>query len=219
MQKLKEFFKEHEDIAQLVKFTLFSLVAFAIEYISFTIILLCLKGYNQDAVWWIFKYTSEDGGMGAMIAFFVSNVLAQVTTFIINRKKTFHATNNLLFSATAYTVMVCGIILLNTYLGAVITTAASKTIANQTVCQYIGKLTGSVVAFAINFLGCKFVVMRNFGKKNTEEKEEASLVADTQDFLVGNGQNASETDEKSDLAAVEQTALAADIAASDAEEV
>lgn len=159
--KIKKYLNEHENIAQIIKYTIFSMLAFVVEYVSFTLLVLLLKNYNSDAVWWIFEYTKESGGMGAMIAFFVSVVLAQITSFIVNRKKTFKATNNLAFSIITYSIMVCGIIIFNTWSGAAITNALTKIINNLTICQYIGKLTGSFAAFVITFVMNKFIIMRN----------------------------------------------------------
>ncbi|NCA67906.1 MAG: hypothetical protein EOM87_07585 [Clostridia bacterium] len=160
-EKIKNYLIAHENVAQIIKYTIFSMLAFVVEYVSFTLLVLLLKNYNEDAVWWIFQYTTASGGMGAMIAFFVSVMLAQITAFIVNRKKTFKATNNLAFSIITYSIMVVGIIIFNTWSGAAITNALYKVINNLTVCQYIGKLTGSFAAFVITFIMSKFIIMRN----------------------------------------------------------
>ncbi|MGI6702360.1 MAG: hypothetical protein ACOX3U_07905 [Christensenellales bacterium] len=164
--KIGKYFEEHENIAQLIKFTIISMLAFVIEYTSFTLIILLLRGYKTEVVWWIFSYTEANGGAGAMIGFFVSTVLAQITAFIINRKKTFKATNNIVFSAVSYAFMVLGIVILNTWAGSAITSAVNKTIDNLTVCQYIGKFAGSFMAFVITFVMSKFVIMRRVEPKN-----------------------------------------------------
>jgi putative flippase GtrA len=170
--KLKNFLATHESLTQLIKFTLFSIIAFAIEYISFAIVKASLKKINQDTVWWIFKYSTNEGGLGAMIAFFVSNVLAQIATFVINRKKTFKATNNVVYSAIMYAIMVCCIIILNTWLGGALTKVLNKSIKSLTACQYIGKLVGSFTSFVISFVMSKFVIMRS-------PKKKAETVAET----------------------------------------
>ncbi|NCA68134.1 MAG: hypothetical protein EOM87_08750 [Clostridia bacterium] len=173
VQKIKNYLRTHENIAQIIKYTVFSMLAFIVEYVSFTLLVLLLKNYTEEAVWWIFRYTTESGGMGAMIAFFVSVVLAQITAFIVNRKKTFKATNNLAFSMITYAIMVCGIIVFNTWSGAAITEALNKVIPNLTVCQYIGKLTGSFAAFVITFIMSKFIIMRNPKPKALTEETSA----------------------------------------------
>lgn len=168
--KIKDYLIAHENIAQIIKYTIFSMLAFVVEYVSFTLLVLLLKNYDADAVWWIFRYTTENGGTGAMIAFFVSVVLAQITAFIVNRKKTFKATNNLAFSIITYSIMVCGIIIFNTWSGAAITEALSGVIPNLTICQYIGKLTGSFAAFVITFIMSKFIIMRSPKPKSLAEE-------------------------------------------------
>lgn len=162
---VKKFFMEHENIRQIVVFTLCSLVCFAIEYISFTVIELCIKGLDQPVDWIVFEYDHAR----TFVAFLVSNVLAQTATFILNRKKTFKATNNVLISGIMFAIMMVGIILLNTYLGGVITSAAQRTFepsmgakTAEIVAGYCGKLTGSLLSFVISFLGNKFLVMRNW---------------------------------------------------------
>ncbi len=171
-QRLKDYLIEHENVAQVIKYTIFSMLAFIVEYVSFTILVLFLKNYNEEAVWWIFQYTTESGGMGAMIAFFVSVVLAQITAFIVNRKKTFKATNNLAFSIITYSIMVFGIIVFNTWSGAPITNACNKLINNLTVSQYVGKLTGSFFAFVVTFFMSKFIIMRSPNAKAVERSQE-----------------------------------------------
>lgn len=163
-----KFFREHENIRQIVVFTLCSLVCFAIEYISFTIIELCVTGYDQPFNGTIFKYDHTR----SFIAFLVSNVLAQTSTFILNRKKTFKATNNVVISGIMFAAMMVGIIVLNTWLGGIIQTAAEKSLLTNNpamdgetvsfVGGLAGKLTGSLVSFVVSFLGNKFLVMRNW---------------------------------------------------------
>ena len=183
IKKIKHFFATHENIRQLVLFTLFSLICFAIEYISFTILQLCLKSYNEPLNWFVFHYDQEYGGMGAFIAFLVSNVLAQAATFVLNRKKTFKATNNVVISGIMFAIIIIAIIILNTYLGGVIGSAASQSMRDSGVSEdtakvvsgYAGKLVGSGVAWVLSFLGNKFLVMRNWGgKKKKEESAELS---------------------------------------------
>lgn len=174
IQKLNAFFAEHEQIRQIAFFIGFSLICFAIEYIVFAILSASLKKYASHEIhWFVFNYDESAGGLGTFIAFLVSNVIAQICTFVLNRKKTFRATNNVVISGIMYALLVICIILLNVYLGGVITGAIAKagngSSAIQTVGEYVGKFVGSLLSFVINFLGCKFLVMRNWGKKASAE--------------------------------------------------
>lgn len=185
MQKLKEFFgkirdflKTHEDIRQLVMFTLFSLCAFAIEYVSYLILHFTIAKSGESFKWFIFEY--QTGGVGEFIAFLVSNVLAQIATFILNRKKTFNADNNIIYAGVTYTIMVIGIILLNTFLGGVIGDALVKASVNADFAGIVGKLVGSVTSFVISFLMNKFVIMRKVKKKDeTAENSDAVTEAES----------------------------------------
>ncbi|MDE6551169.1 MAG: ribosomal protein L7/L12 [Clostridia bacterium] len=180
LKKVKQFFATHENIRQIVLFTLFSLICFAIEYISFTVLQLCLKSYNEPLDWFLFHYSQSGGGKGAFVAFLVSNILAQAATFVLNRKKTFKATNNVVISGIMFAIVIIAIIILNTYLGGVIGDAASKSMINsgtsaetaEVVSGYAGKLVGSGVAWVLSFLGNKFLVMRNWGGKKKQEDAE-----------------------------------------------
>lgn len=164
--------KAHENLRQMVFFIGFSLICFAIEYITFAILSACLKKVNEPFDWFLFKYDTGAGGKGGFIAFLVSNIIAQICTFVLNRKKTFNATNNIVISGIMYAGLVIVIILLNTWLGGVITDAIANTKPDNdaiaTVGGYVGKFTGSFLSFVINFVGCKFLVMRNWGKKKSD---------------------------------------------------
>lgn len=176
--KIKTFLNEHQNIFQLIKYALFSLIATVVEYGSFAILSLSLKGTNQMFSWWIFEYNTLAGGLGAFIAFLISNILAQITSFIVNRKNTFNANNNLAFSAIAYAIMVLAIIVLNTWMGSILTNALNKVVKNIIISQYIGKIIGSFSAFLITFFMNKFVIMRRTEPKKEEEKVVTEAVAE-----------------------------------------
>ncbi len=179
--KISDFFKKYPSIRELILFTLFSFICFAIEYISYTIFALCIPNKNAFS-WFIFSYDEAAGGVAAFVGFLLSNVFAQAATFLLNRKATFKATNNVVWAASMYAVMVCGIIILNTWLGGVVSSACTKSIASYsdmaydnivTLCGYIGKLVGSFTSFVISFTMSKFVIMRSPKKKNAEQAPEA----------------------------------------------
>ncbi len=170
--KIKDFLKTHEDIRQLVLFTLFSLCAFAIEYVSYLILHFTVAKSGAAFDWFIFHY--ETGGSGEFAAFLVSNILAQIATFILNRKKTFNADNNIIYAGSMYALMVVGIILLNTWLGGVVGNALAKTSVNQDFAGIVGKLVGSVTSFVISFLMNKFVIMRKV-KKPAEDEDKVNV--------------------------------------------
>ena len=194
LKKISDYLNAHENLRQMVFFLLFSFVCFAIEYLTYTILALCLKTVNTPINWFVFKYDTAGGGLGAFIAFLISNVIAQICTFVLNRKKTFNATNNVVISGIMYAVIVILIIILNTYLGGVITDAIARSSDNNpamvTFGGYVGKFVGSFMSFVINFLGCKFLVMRDWGKKKSKNESEESEQPASPETAIPEGKSA-----------------------------
>ena len=179
IKKLINFIKTHETIKQLILFTMFSLICFLIEYVSYTIIHYVWAAKNEEPFQW-FVFTYESGGIGEFMAFLISNILAQIATFVLNRKTTFKADNNIVYAAVMYAIMVAGIIVLNTWLGGVLTDAISRSMtANgseeklaRDIGGYVGKFAGSFASFVISFVMSKFVIMR-------KKKPASDTVADS----------------------------------------
>ena len=176
-EKFKKFIAEHQNIWQLIKFTLISSIAGIIEITSYLLLnSFILKDLNSRPFhWWIFHYQGgSSGGQGTMIAFLVSTTLAQIVSFITNRKKTFNANNNLAFSIIAYTIMVITVIRLQTYTGPLLVTQISKIINNPDISGLLGKFIWMFLTFIIVFVMSKFVIMRRVEPKAKEKKEEAA---------------------------------------------
>ncbi len=162
--KIHKFLTDHANIFQIVKFTLISLIAFVAEFASMYALqygLLDLYG-NVPFKWFVFKYTPEKNfGLAGFIAMLVSKCIAEIISFTINRKKTFSANNNVVFSAIMYVITVISIIILSTWLagddalGGVLGAAVGADLGNT-----ISKLLGSLLSWVIVFLMDKFVIMR-----------------------------------------------------------
>ena len=168
MNKIKTFMQNHQNIFQLIKFTLISCIAAVVEIGTVNLLGLLLKPYSQPVNWFIFNYTAENGGLGTMIAFLVSTTLAQIVSYITNRKATFHADNNQVYAVTVYIIMVVCIIIFQTWAGPAITIALNKSIANYALCLNISKFSLMTLTFVFVFLMDKFVIMRK--KKNTDSE-------------------------------------------------
>lgn len=172
--KIKKFATEHEAIWQFIKFSIISSIAAVTEITSYTLLnSLILKSMNSEPFhWWIFHYDGGvGGGLGTMVSFLVSTTLAQIVSFVTNRKKTFDADNNIVFSAIMYTLMVVVIICLQTYTGPLMVIAIDKWLNNPALSGTLGKLIWMFLSFVIIFPMNKFVIMRK--KKEPEETAEA----------------------------------------------
>jgi putative flippase GtrA len=179
IKKLKEYLKTHETVLQFVKFTLFSMIAGISETVVFLVLNWALpaSGVNAPVKWFVFDYPTAAGGQGAMIAFIVSAFVGMGLSFIINFKKTFYSTNNIVVSAVGYAIMSVLIIVgLNTYVGGLLNEALCRVIPNTDVAGFIAKMICQFSSFLIVFPMNKFVIMR---KKKPEKEAETTEAAET----------------------------------------
>lgn len=158
---------------QFIMFLLLSQLAGITEIISFAILGNILpEKMPEDFDFLVFHYTNDQGlCKGAFVAFFVSAILAEIVSFLLNRKATFKANNNVLLSAVEYFVMVFFVICLKTWIVTVLTPVVSGWTDTQLLIEWIPKLASMVVAVLIIFPMNKFVIMKHTDK--SEEKKEA----------------------------------------------
>ena len=178
LQKIVDKINSNENVRQMVVFTLFSFICGGSQLIITLILPMLLKlssspvlqaafpGFYIGSVP-LFQYLGKDGvgGVSDFIGFLVGSVIGQVLTFILNRKKTFKCTNNIVVSGIMYTIVAVAIIFAQTLVCGAILNALNL------VAQAVSGILGLVMSF----LGNKFLVMRNWGeKKKATEATEAS---------------------------------------------
>jgi len=162
-EKFKTFVVKHAGIWQFIKFALMSSIAAVVEISS---LLICSKLIfksldNQAVNWWIFHYDpNTTGGLGSMISFFISTTLAQIVAFIANRKKTFGANNNVVFSAVVFSLMMAAIICLQTWSGPILQQKFDEGIHNKDISLLLAKFLWMFMAFLFVFPMNKYVIMR-----------------------------------------------------------
>lgn len=187
--KVKAFLHRHQNIFQIIKFTLISCIAFLAEFAVMYALQYGLLGVYGDVEfkWFLFHYApGKTGafGLAGFIAMLGSKCVAEIISFTINRKKTFNANNNVIFSAIMYAITVVAIILLSTWLagalGSVLGGAIGADWGNT-----ISKLLGSFLSWVIMFLMDKFVIMRNVdkGEKDAEQADANAAIAENADSL------------------------------------
>lgn len=125
--------------------------------------------------WFVFHYATQ----AEFIGFLVGSVVGQVLTFVLNRKKTFNVPDYVALRAVLYAIMAALIIIMQTYLGGLVTDAcwSAKPDANgflDLVFNLTGQAVAGIAAVIVNFLGNKFFVMRDWGKKKRLAAEQAA---------------------------------------------
>ncbi len=158
---LKTFAEKHASLFQLIKFLTLSLIASVVEFLVFALCNYVLfKGYSaRNISWFIFNYTAENGGLCAFLSMAISYAAAQITNFLVQRKYTFKATNNVALSALLYTIMVlltyAFVMYLPSLIGAPVYRALGAT-AGAVVVKIICQSSSALIQFPLN----KFVVMK-----------------------------------------------------------
>ncbi len=179
LQKFIAYLKAHEDVRQMVYFFLFSMICGASQLIVTYALSAGLKLEphlgSTGLDWFVFHFATQ----AEFIGFLVGSVVGQVLTFVLNRKKTFNVPDYVALRAVMYAIMAVLIIIMQTALGGVVTKACwnAKPDANgflDLLFNLTGQAVGGISALIVNFLGNKFFVMRDWGKKKREAAERAA---------------------------------------------
>lgn len=182
------YIQAHEDLRQMVLFFLFSIICGASQFVTNMVFKYALEavpelGTDYPFHWFVFNHPST----GDFIGFLLGAIIGQVMTFVLNRKKTFKATNNVVIAAIAYAITAILIIILQTYLGGVVSTActdaykAANAGADPTgfisfLITITGMLVGGITALILCFLANKFFIMRNWNTKKSKKAKEGEAV-------------------------------------------
>ena len=202
------YIQAHEDLRQMVLFFLFSLICGASQFVTNMVFKYALEavpelGTDYPFHWFVFNHPST----GDFIGFLLGAIIGQVMTFVLNRKKTFKATNNVVIAAIAYAITAILIIILQTYLGGVVSTActdaykAANAGADPTgfisfLITITGMLAGGITALILCFLANKFFIMRNWNtKKSKKAKEGEAVEGETVEGETVEGEAEVKTDE------------------------
>lgn len=163
MQEKKSFAQKHETLWQFIKFLVFTQLAGLTELISYTLLKNTLpEKMPEDFNFFVFNYTAENNlNKGFFVAFLISAILAEIVSFLVNRKATFNANNNLLKSAVMYAVLIVFIICMKTWIVTVLTPVVTGFTQSAFLIEWIPKLASMVLAFAIIFPMNKFVIMKH----------------------------------------------------------
>ena len=176
LEKGKAFIGRHGNIWQIIKFTLISLIAFVAEFASMYALQYGLEDTlgNEPFDWFIFHYDpGREGAFGTagFIAMLVSKCIAEIISFTVNRKKTFNANNNVVFSVVVYVITVIALILFTTWMAGALGDAIGPHIGADWG-NTISKLLGALISWVVIFLMDKFVIMRKVEKREQGEEKQ-----------------------------------------------
>lgn len=163
LEKTATYIKEHKTMLQAILFMLFSCLAFVAQLGTQALFDWALSSVDKVVKVWPFP----EQALGTLISFLIANVVAKVLSFVMNRKKTFNANNNKIFSAVTYTIMVVTLIIVETLVGEPLANALNNA-SNGVLGDWANTLAiiiYSIPDFIIVFLMDKFVIMRHKEEK------------------------------------------------------
>ena len=118
--KMKAFIENHPELWKMIKFVFTACSTAVLEMLVFALLqYVVFRGMNETPV--------TDNAVlsflgirykGYMYSYFISAVIGYTASYIMNRKVTFHADTNILFSTILYVIMVVVTITFNTWCGA-----------------------------------------------------------------------------------------------------
>lgn len=183
--KVRFFFetlKKYPEARQMVLFLLFSMLCGLGQFATQFALQYALKPVSSLSP--VFRY-GKIGGMyfldfdstSDFIGYLCGAIVGNALTFVLNRKKTFQATNNVVVAAVMYFFLAVFIICVQTLAGGWVSTPCYKAAGDLAetnglidfLCKFAGLAVGGVLALVINFLGSKYLVMRDWKKKGSDE--------------------------------------------------
>ncbi len=141
----QEWKSAHAGLWQFVMFVLMSGITTLVDLATFAVFNFWIFRSLHDTpfFWGPIRYSVENGGLTAFGAFAVSFAVSQTVNFFLQRKKTFHATNNAVSSALLYALMVIGVYFLQLYV---------PTLIRAPIVAVIGAVIGDLLVKAINMI-------------------------------------------------------------------
>ncbi len=162
----QNFTKKNQTLWEFIKFTLMSGVTTIVDMGVFALLNYWLfAGYKTVGFsWWLFNYRVENGGLTAFLSLLISFAVSQTVNFILQRKVTFGATNNKLYSASMYALMVIAVYFFTLWLPTLFIEPLYAAIGANWG-GIITKMVCMTISFIIQFPMNKWVIMK---KKKTE---------------------------------------------------
>lgn len=171
---------------QLVKFIFVSLIAFAVQIVTVNLFKVWLSGKIGEITGSFAVIFSEQAmgkgntNWGYVLAFFLSNLIANIVGYFINRKKTFKSDTNLTSSLTIYFAVLLTLIVFNSWFQGVVANRMNMAAASlgNGFGTMLGKADITIAAMAAGLIQTivlfpleKFVLLK-------EKKENKTIPAE-----------------------------------------
>ena len=179
--------KAVETLWQFTKFIVVSVGAFVIQTFLPLLINVIIKAIDADFlvrefnIWGIFGSNEgidpETGakiaatfGLGLFISANISNIIAQIVSFFINRDKTFNSDANIAITLPIYIVFTIGLIIFSAWLSTVFIPLFERWVSTGAATSISGALCGAI-QFFIFFPFDKLLFSKKKGEPRKSKKE------------------------------------------------
>lgn len=155
-------------IWQFVKFIVVSLLAMIVQFVLLNTLNLipAIKALEtQEFNWLFFTYPVAVGGLGYFIVSNVSNIVAQIVAFFVNKEKTFNSGANVAVALPIYIVFTIGLIVFSAWLNPTLKDVFVGWNLNEDLAKNIATMICSAVQFFLYFPVDKIL----FHKKKEEK--------------------------------------------------
>lgn len=161
-EKLKLWIDEHPDLWEFIKFNVLSNCATITNFILLWLGtgVLFSSFTDQPFQWFIFNYSSENGGLGGFLSFLLAYTGAQIVNYFVQRYFVFGANNAISSTIHWYilTVLVAGII--SIVLPPYTTSLFVSWGLSIGIAQTLANVVNIVIQVIINYPMMKFVIMK-----------------------------------------------------------
>lgn len=168
-----------ETVWQFVKFIVVSLAAFAIQSLLPALIQLFMSPEFKEQSFSFLKIfhdsvndKGEIAGLGVFIAATVSNIIAQIVAFFINKEKTFNSNAKVSKTLPIYLVVIAGLICMSAALTPKFVSIFTKWVDMNVAAIISGALCGMIQFFIL------FPIEKILFRQKKETTENAEVVAD-----------------------------------------
>ena len=162
-----------KELWTFIKFSIAGIASTLVEMVVHLILdSYVLKSMNVEPfqMWkiagqYVFDFSGGGAGKGTMIAFVISTIVGYTIAYIVNRKVTFNANNNLLKSTILYTLMVVFIVCFQSWGGPMckqLLLGAGMT--NDFLLGLIPKTIMCIICTLFSYPLNRFVIQKNSDK-------------------------------------------------------
>ena len=149
-ERVKLWKERHETMWQFILYMLMGCLTTVVDFGSFALcnFWLFTAFRSQPFSWWLIDYPVENGGLTAFLSFACSFAISQTFNFILQRKTTFKANNNIAKSAVMYIIMIILVYFLQLYV---------PTLIRAPIVAALGATLGDILVKTINMTSCMLI--------------------------------------------------------------